>query len=187
LLDAFGSACPEITFEMDYQWTGIDFQFTERRFPSGQDLPQPSETVDNMDACWDEAFELELSKLPYPADRLDQFRTLIDAYPLSSKIIFTGEPQPVDAREAMRYRLGMDLAWQGEAAAAREQMQKILTQSTTQASQRFGRAQAFLAHYHQASTYWIPAWRSIPALSSIPLTRSSSSSPPTKPLKPPLS
>jgi hypothetical protein len=38
LLDAFGSACPEITFELDYQWTGKDFQLAERRFPSIQDL-----------------------------------------------------------------------------------------------------------------------------------------------------
>jgi hypothetical protein len=80
---------------------------------------------------------------------IEELKTSIDSYPLSAYEFYNDEPFPPDARDELRFRLGLAYAFHGNANEAIQQMQTIVDAPVVLTSTWITPARQFLDIYHQ--------------------------------------
>ncbi|MFZ6030406.1 MAG: hypothetical protein ACOYYS_22075 [Chloroflexota bacterium] len=129
-------ACP-VTVEQGYRWQGEHLVFEGETsyhvLPNADQLYWCERVLDHGDLHWD------------PQAVIPLYETLIPLWPPAADA--RGRLYPADARDALRYRLGLNLALANRTAAARAALEDLIANPTTPESEWIAPAQDFLAAY----------------------------------------
>ena len=137
------------TINSDYRWNGNSLIRIQQQKPDI--IEWFASTTEEADLF---CFEYAFNDVLYDAKQGDEssfltIENLILEYPFSSKSIMSGDPLPPDARDEMRFQLGLFRALHGYPEAARQHMKTIITNPIVQDSHWVGPAQQFLTTYNE--------------------------------------
>jgi len=142
-----GDICPE-TINSDYKWVGDSFIGFRKQYPDIIELSSAM-TEESYNSCLEYIFSRLLFDAQFgDTSALHAIEALVSSYPFSSESPVTGKLIPLDARDKLRFQLGLLRAFHGYPEEARQHMMTITTDQVIPDSRWIMLAQQFLSAYH---------------------------------------
>jgi hypothetical protein len=167
-----------VIYESEYRWDGQVLRETSASVRLRDDIEKDATLTDTLTT--DMLLQVEGGHLLF----VEPLKAMLESYPLGTHELYSKNPYPVDARDGLRFRLGIALAFHDDAPGAIQQMQTIVNTPAVLTSTWIAPAQQFLEAYQQPKDLPAACLKIGRCASSFNLPDLLSILPPTSPILP---
>jgi hypothetical protein len=132
-----------VIYESEYRWDGQVLRETSASVRLRDDIEADATLTDTLTT--DMLMQVEAGHMLY----VEPLKAMLASYPLGAHGMYSDTPYHPDARDVLRFRLGIALAFHKDAPGAIQQMQTIVNTPVILTSTWIAPAQQFLELYHQ--------------------------------------